>query len=128
MRTWSTSSWRRAPTLRTDEYGGSIENRARFAIEVLAAIAAEIGADRTALRLSPNLKMYGIDEGAQGPDLYRYLVLELNKLGLAYLHIMQQATNCSWHDIRKLWEGRADPQPPWPAARTDRRGSGCRIG
>lgn len=43
---------------RTDEYGGSIENRARFAIEVASAIAEEIGADRTAIRLSP-VRRYG---------------------------------------------------------------------
>src|SRR3984885_15140632 len=73
---------------RTDEYGGSIANRARFAIEVATAIAEEIGADRTAIRLSPGITMWGIDEGAEGPALYRYLVAELDKLGLAYLHIV----------------------------------------
>ncbi|WP_233809618.1 alkene reductase [Paraburkholderia sp. HP33-1] len=88
---------------RTDEYGGSIENRARFAIEVAAAIAEEIGADRTAIRLSPGTTMWGIDEGAEGPDLYRYLVGELDKLGLAYLHIMHQGNEPLLADIRKLW-------------------------
>lgn len=38
---------------RTDEYGGSIENRSRFALEVIDAISAKIGADRAAIRLSP---------------------------------------------------------------------------
>ncbi|MGH8116937.1 MAG: alkene reductase, partial [Rhodanobacteraceae bacterium] len=56
---------------RTDAYGGSIQNRVRFAIEVATAIAAEIGADRTAIRLSPGLTLWGIDEGPEGPDLYR---------------------------------------------------------
>lgn len=90
---------------RTDEYGGSIENRARFAIEVAAAIAEEIGADRTAIRLSPGTTMWGIDESAEGPDLYRYLVAELDKLGLAYLHIMHQGNEPLLADIRKLWKG-----------------------
>jgi N-ethylmaleimide reductase len=90
---------------RTDEYGGSIENRARFAIEVATAIAEEIGADRTAIRLSPGTTIWGIDEGAQGPDLYRYLVAELDKLGLAYLHIAQQGNEPLLADIRKLWRG-----------------------
>lgn len=90
---------------RTDEYGGSIENRARFAIEVATAIAEEIGAERTAIRLSPGTTMWGIDEGAEGPDLYRYLVAELDKLGLAYLHIMQQGNEPLLADIRKLWRG-----------------------
>ncbi|AGI22785.1 alkene reductase [Pseudomonas sp. MT3] len=88
---------------RTDEYGGSIENRARFAIEVASAIAEEIGADRTAIRLSPGTTLWGIDEGAEGPDLYRYLVAELDKLSLAYLHVMQQGDEPLLADIRKLW-------------------------
>lgn len=89
--------------MRTDEYGGSIENRARFAIEVATAIASEIGADRTAIRLSPGTTMWGIDEGAEGPDLYRFLVAELDKLGLAYVHIMHQGNEVLLSDIRKLW-------------------------
>lgn len=88
---------------RTDEYGGSIESRARFAIEVASAIAEEIGADRTAIRLSPGATIWGIDEGAEGPDLYRYLVAELDKLGLAYLHIMHLGNEALAADIRKLW-------------------------
>lgn len=90
---------------RTDEYGGSIENRTRFAIEVATAIAEEIGADRTAIRLSPGTTMWGIDEGAEGANLYRYLVAELDKLGLAYLHVMHQGNEPLLADIRKLWQG-----------------------
>ncbi|SCW90442.1 NADH:flavin oxidoreductase / NADH oxidase family protein [Rhizobium mongolense subsp. loessense] len=88
---------------RTDEYGGSMENRARFAIEVATAIAEEIGADRTAIRLSPGTTMWGIDEGAEGADLYRHLVAELDNLGLAYVHIMHQGNEPLLADIRKLW-------------------------
>ncbi|MER9306187.1 alkene reductase [Mesorhizobium sp. M0293] len=90
---------------RTDAYGGSINNRARFAIEVATAIAEEIGADRTSIRLSPGTSMWGIDEGADGPDVYRFLVAELEKLGLAYLHIMDQGNQPLLADIRKLWSG-----------------------
>ncbi|MFC3651515.1 alkene reductase [Dyella humi] len=90
--------------VRTDEYGGSIENRARFAIEVATTIAEEIGAERTAIRLSPGTTMWGIDEGVEGPDLYRYLVEELDKLGLAYLHIMHQGNESLLADIRKRWK------------------------
>ncbi|ALP68015.1 MULTISPECIES: alkene reductase [Paraburkholderia] len=90
---------------RTDEYGGSIENRARFAIEVATAIAGEIGADRTAIRLSPGTAMGGIDEGAELHALYRYLVAELDKLGLAYLHIMHLGDEPLLAEIRKLWTG-----------------------
>lgn len=90
---------------RTDEYGGSIENRARFAIEVATAIAGEVGADRTAIRLSPGMALWGIDEGVEGPALYRYLVAELGKLGLAYLHVTHQGNAPLLADIRKLWTG-----------------------
>lgn len=88
---------------RTDEYGGSMENRARFAIEVATAIAEEIGADRTAIRLSPGTTIWGIDEGPDGPDLYRYLIAELDRLGLAYVHILHQGNEPLLADIRKLW-------------------------
>lgn len=90
---------------RTDEYGGSIANRARFAIEIAVAIAEEIGADRTAIRLSPGTAMWGIDEGAEGPDLYRYLVAELDQLGLAYLHVMHLGNEALLADLRRLWKG-----------------------
>lgn len=88
---------------RTDEYGGSIENRARFALEVAKAIADEIGADRTAIRLSPGITMWGIDEGADSSDLYRHLVAELDKLGLAYIHVMHAGNEVLLADIRKHW-------------------------
>lgn len=90
---------------RTDEYGGSIENRARFAIEIAKAVAEEIGAERTAIRLSPGTKLWGIDEGAEGPALYRYLVAELNKLQLVYLHVMHQGDDELLRDIRDGWDG-----------------------
>lgn len=90
---------------RTDAYGSSIENRSRFAIEVAHAIAQEIGAERTAIRLSPGTTLWGIDEGEEGPALYRYLVTELDKLGLAYLHIMHQGNDALLADIRQLWHG-----------------------
>jgi 2,4-dienoyl-CoA reductase-like NADH-dependent reductase (Old Yellow Enzyme family) len=90
---------------RTDEYGGSIANRARFAIEVATAIAEEIGADRTAIRLSPGTTIGGIDEGAEGPALYRYLVAELDKRGLAYLHVMHGGGDQRLlGDVRALWK------------------------
>lgn len=90
--------------IRTDAYGGSIANRSRFVIEVATAIAEEIGADRTAIRLSPGTTLWGIDEGAEGPDLYRHLVSELNKLGLAYLHLMHLGNDALLNDIRSLWQ------------------------
>ncbi|HHY2948692.1 TPA: alkene reductase [Enterobacter hormaechei subsp. steigerwaltii] len=88
---------------RTDQYGGSIENRARFAIEVVKAVSDEIGAERTGIRLSPGTLMWGIDEGEHGPALYRYLVAELNKLGIAYVHVMHLGNEQLLADLRGLW-------------------------
>lgn len=88
---------------RTDAYGGPIENRARFAIEVAKAIADEIGPERTGMRLSPGVGLNGIDEGAEGQDLYRYLAAELNNLSLAYLHIMHVGNEALVTELRKLW-------------------------
>ncbi|MCA8201361.1 alkene reductase [Burkholderia sp. AU33545] len=90
---------------RTDEYGGSIANRARFAIEVAAAIADEIGADRTAIRLSPGTTLWGIDEGPESAELYRYLATQLDALGLAYLHVMHQGDESLLADLRARWRG-----------------------
>jgi N-ethylmaleimide reductase len=74
--------------LRTDQYGGSIENRSRFLMEVTKAVVEVWGADRVGLRLSP----YGIANGSGEPDpmpLYTHVVQALNPLGLAYLHFIE---------------------------------------
>ena len=65
---------------RTDQYGGSIENRARFAIEVTKAVVDEIGADKTGIRFSPQGTLNGIKEGNHGNDVYRYLIAEVDKI------------------------------------------------
>ena len=90
---------------RVDAYGGCIANRARFAIEVAKAIAEEIGADRTGIRLSPGTHNSGIEEGESGPALYRYLVPELDEIRLAYVHVMHMGHEDVLRDIRKLWSG-----------------------
>ena len=90
---------------RSDQYGGDIANRVRFALEVAAAVADEIGADRTAIRLSPGSTAGGIAEGEQGPDLYRHLVAGLDRLNLAYLHLMDQGDEALLRDLRAAWHG-----------------------
>lgn len=89
---------------RTDRYGGTLENRARFAIEVAAAVVAAIGADRTGIRLSPGFTGMGLSHGSEGPELFRYLVCELNKLSLAYLHIVHYGEDYILQDFRKIWD------------------------
>ena len=74
--------------LRTDQYGGSIENRARFLMEITQAVIGVWGASRVGVRLSP----YGIanDSGEADPmPLYTHVVQALNPLGLAYLHFIE---------------------------------------
>src|SRR3984957_185648 len=90
--------------VQTDAYGGSIANRARFAIEVAKAVAEEIGAERTGIRLSPGATLGGFEEGPEGPDLYRYLVGKLNKLGLAYVHLVHLGDDALLADIREGWD------------------------
>ena len=74
--------------LRTDQYGGGIENRARFLMEITHAVIGVWGANRVGVRLSP----YGIanDSGEADPmPLYTHVVQALNPLGLAYLHFIE---------------------------------------
>lgn len=89
--------------IRTDEYGGRIENRARFAIEVAKAVADEVGPERTGIRLSPGLEIGGLTDGPDGEELYRYLVTELDKLGLVYLHLHHFGNERLLADLRARW-------------------------
>lgn len=89
--------------VRTDQYGGSPDNRARFVIEVAKAVAEEIGGHRTGIRLSPSAPVGDLEEGPGGPNLYRYLTYELNKLGLAYLHLLHIGEEGFLAEIRGLW-------------------------
>lgn len=76
---------------RTDRYGGSIENRARLLVEVMQAIAAEIGADRLGVRLSP-VSPAGDSKDSNPQALFTHVVTALNPMGLAYLHVVEGAT------------------------------------
>ena len=73
---------------RTDEYGGSIENRARFLLEVTEAVASVWGADRVGIKLSPSNTFYGMYDS--NPEAtFSYVIDALNRFGLAYLHMME---------------------------------------
>lgn len=89
--------------VRTDQYGGTPENRARFGIEVARAVAQEIGADRTGFRISPGNTAGGINEGARGLDVYRTLIPELAALNLAYLHVLHGGNEEFLKEIRAAW-------------------------
>ncbi|OIV94986.1 hypothetical protein TanjilG_22183 [Lupinus angustifolius] len=73
---------------RTDEYGGSLENRCRFPLEVVEAVVNEIGAERVGIRLSP-FADYAECEDSNPKELGLYLVNALNKYGIAYCHMVE---------------------------------------
>lgn len=73
---------------RTDNYGGSVENRARFLFEVLNAVSAEIGSERVGLRLSL-LNSYNSMMDSNPVILANFLAEQLNAFNLAYVHIMR---------------------------------------
>jgi N-ethylmaleimide reductase len=87
---------------RTDRYGGSIENRIRFAVEVASAVADEIGAGRTGIRLSPGNPFNDIVEH-DAAEIYGALVPALGRLDLAYLHLTHGADEDLPWAIRRDW-------------------------
>jgi N-ethylmaleimide reductase len=103
--------------LRTDRYGGSIDNRARLLLEIVEAAIAVWGANRVGVRLSP----YGIANGsgeAEPMPLYTHVVKALDSLGLAYLHFIEPRSSgagraeVNWQNVpsamvlfRPLWRG-----------------------
>ena len=72
--------------LRTDGYGGSAANRARFVVEALQAMVAVAGAGRVGMKLSPEMPFNDIAD-ADAPGTYRALLDAIGGLGLAYLHV-----------------------------------------
>src|SRR6202023_2174487 len=103
--------------LRTDRYGGSIENRAQLLLDITKAAIEVWGADRVGVRLSP----YGIANGSGEADpmpLYTHVVKALDSLGLAYLHFIEPRSSgagraeVNWQNVpsamvlfRPLWRG-----------------------
>jgi N-ethylmaleimide reductase len=77
-----------ASNQRADRWGGSVENRLRFAVEVAKATAAAIGPERLGIRLSPHNNFNGMTPDAEMDALYLRLAKELSAIGLAYLHIV----------------------------------------
>ncbi|KAI5066376.1 hypothetical protein GOP47_0019000 [Adiantum capillus-veneris] len=73
---------------RDDEYGGSVENRCRFALEVIEAVAEEMGEQRTAVRISPIIDHLGATD-SNPRALGLHLISHLNDMNLAYLHVTE---------------------------------------
>lgn len=98
---------------RDDEYGGSLENRCRFPLEVVKAVVDEIGADKVGVRLSPYADYCGC--GDSNPHaLGIYMAKSLSQLGILYCHVIEPGmctmfekydTNESLMPMRKIFNG-----------------------
>lgn len=84
---------------RTDKWGGSVENRSRFALELSAAVAEAIGSERLGLRLSPWSEFQSMRMKEPVPQ-FSHLVQELKSYKLAYLHLIESRVN-NWADKEK---------------------------
>jgi N-ethylmaleimide reductase len=73
---------------RTDPYGGSIENRSRFLLEVVGAVTSVWGGDRVAVRIAP-AGTWNHMRDSNPSALFSYVAEQLNRFGLAYLHIIE---------------------------------------
>lgn len=90
---------------RTDQYGGSAANRARFVLEVLAAMVAEAGGDRVGIKISPEMGFNDCVD-ADPQETYTNLVEQLRGLNLAYLHVALFGAKVDYHALlRPLFNG-----------------------
>jgi N-ethylmaleimide reductase len=80
-----------ASNQRTDKWGGSVENRIRFALAVADAAIAAIGAEKVGIRLSPYGVFNGSTSDPQTDEVYRTLASELGKRKLAYVHVLDHS-------------------------------------
>lgn len=96
---------------RTDAYGGGIENRAKLMLEVTKAVAAEVGSERTGIRISPVTPANDVSDSNPQP-LFDYIVDHLNALKLVYIHVIEGATGgprdiapFDYHSLRNRFKG-----------------------
>jgi len=97
---------------RTDEYGGSIEKRGRFALEVVDAVIANWAADRIGIRVSPIGSFQNLDNGPDEEEAALWYIAELAKRNIAYLHLSepdwaggQPYTDAFRQKVRDLFPG-----------------------
>jgi N-ethylmaleimide reductase len=90
---------------RTDLYGGSLANRARFILEVLSAMSQEAGSDRVGIKIAPEMGFNDVTD-AFPQETYRYLVEQLTALKLAYLHVVKTKSEFDYRTLlRPLFDG-----------------------
>ncbi len=91
--------------LRTDQYGGSVENRIRFVLEALAAMISVAGPEKVAIKISPEMPFNDLTD-ANPQETYTTLVKAISGLGLAYLHVAQTIPEPNYHALlRPLFAG-----------------------
>lgn len=106
-----------ASNQRQDQYGGTIKNRTRLVLEIVAAVAAQIGPQRVGVRLTPMGRFMGMGDDTPH-DTFGYLVERLNEMSLAYLHLVEPAivgtvrdeqVDPGWdaiiRQLRESWDG-----------------------
>lgn len=81
---------------RTDQYGGTVENRSRFLLEAIDACIAAIGAGKVAIRLTPYGGLHELPHYGEIEETYQYLATELSDRKIAYIHIMDQQSRGSF--------------------------------
>ena len=89
---------------RTDQYGGTLENRARFLVEVTQAVAGAIGADRVGVRFSPTSGFNDMRDSSP-QSTFEYAATAISKLGLAYLHVVDSGEPFDYQALRKAFGG-----------------------
>lgn len=87
---------------RTDSYGGSVENRSRFAVEVMRAVVDAVGAEQSAIRLSPWCSWQGMGMSDPMPQ-FIYLIQQLRNLKPSYLHLVEPYAACYANDTVALY-------------------------
>ncbi|MFN3726331.1 MAG: alkene reductase [Allosphingosinicella sp.] len=100
---------RESANLRTDDYGGAPENRIRFLVEVAEAIAGTIGAERTAVRFSPNGASQGVED-SDPASVFVPAAREMERIGLAFIELREQGPEGTF--------GRSDQAKISPQVRT----------
>lgn len=103
---------RRSSNHRTDQYGGAQENRIRFLVDVAEAVAGEIGADRTGIRLSPYITQRNMADD-EIIEVILKAAQELDRIGLTYIHLSEadwddapQVPEQFRHDLRSVYSGK----------------------
>jgi len=90
--------------LRTDEYGGSIENRTRFLFEVLEALTSKVGTQRVGVKFSPQIRFNDVEE-RDADEVYPYILQRLSERPLAYVHVTDGSRD-GWHaKLRTHYKG-----------------------